>query len=62
MSNPTIKTILQAAHSYFDDYVASFYHTDDQEVIRGIKLKEEHTKYVTANAIALAKLGSLRGV
>ena len=41
-------------HEWMTRYMKSFY-SDDEEVQRGILIKEKHTGYVTANCIELAK-------
>jgi len=46
--------LLKRMHTFMDDYVKSFYN-EDEDVQKGIRLKEVHTGYVTANMIALAK-------
>ena len=45
--------LLREMHVWMNGYMRSF-RTDDPEVMRGIRLKEIHTGYVTANARALA--------
>ena len=49
-----MKELLHEMHRWMNDYMRSF-RTDDPEVMRGIRLKEIHTGYVTTNARALAK-------
>ena len=49
-----MKELLHEMHAWMNGYMRS-YHTDDAEVMRGIRLKEIHTGYVTANARALAR-------
>ena len=49
-----MKEVLHKMHRWMYDYMRSF-RTDDPDVMRGIRLKEIHTGYVTANARALAK-------
>ncbi|MFC2743810.1 MAG: HD domain-containing protein, partial [Selenomonas artemidis] len=46
--------ILHEMHAWMHAYMRS-YHTDDDDVMLGIRLKEIHTGYVTANARALAQ-------
>ena len=46
--------ILHEMHAWMHAYMRS-YHTDDADVMLGIRLKEIHTGYVTANARALAQ-------
>ena len=46
--------LLREMHAWMNAYMRS-YHTDDAEVMRGIRLKEIHTGYVTANARAIAR-------
>lgn len=55
--------LLREMHEWMTSYMKSFY-TEDEEVMQGIRIKEVHTGYVTANAVALSKsLGlSERGV
>lgn len=55
-----MKELLKEMHSWMDAYMKSF-HTDDEEVMQGIRIKEEHTGYVTAIAIQLAKHLQLDG-
>ena len=45
---------LNEMHNWMTAYMKSFY-TDDEEVQRGILIKEIHTGYVTANCVELAK-------
>ena len=57
MGNPEIKEmkeLLKEMHSWMDAYMKSF-HTDDEEVMQGIRIKELHTGYVTSIAVQLAK-------
>ncbi|MFV0635474.1 HD domain-containing protein [Mitsuokella sp. WILCCON 0060] len=49
-----MKELLKEMHSWMDAYMKSF-HTDDEEVMQGIRIKEIHTGYVTAIAVQLAK-------
>ena len=49
-----MQELLKRMHSWMSAYMKSFY-TDDEEVQRGILIKEKHTGYVTANCIELAK-------
>ena len=49
-----MKELLKEMHSWMDAYMKSF-HTDDEEVMQGIRIKEIHTGYVTTIAIQLAK-------
>ena len=49
-----MQEILKEMHTWMADYMKSFY-TDDEEVQRGILLKEKHTGYVTTNCIELAQ-------
>ena len=46
--------ILNEMHTWMTSYMKSFY-TDDEEVQRGILIKETHTGYVTSNCVELAK-------
>jgi metal dependent phosphohydrolase len=46
--------ILHEMHAWMHAYMRS-YHTDHDDVMLGIRLKEIHTGYVTANARALAQ-------
>ena len=41
-------------HAWMADYMRS-YHTDDAEVMQGIRIKEVHTGYVTKIAVELAR-------
>jgi len=50
-----MKEILKITHEWANNYIHSFYNTDDVEVVQGIKLKELHTGYVTANCRQLAE-------
>lgn len=45
--------LLHHLHDWMGTYMKSF-HTDDEEVMRGIRVKEEHTGYVTRYARELA--------
>lgn len=45
--------ILKEAHQWMHEYMHSF-HCDDKDIMFGIKMKEMHTGYVTANARELA--------
>ena len=49
-----MREILTEMHKWMSDYMKSFY-TDDEEVQRGILIKEKHTGYVTANCVELAE-------
>ena len=49
-----MKELLKEMHAWMDAYMKSF-HTDDEEVMQGIKIKEIHTGYVTSIAVQLAK-------
>ena len=49
-----MQELLKRMHSWMFAYMKSFY-TDDEEVQRGILIKETHTGYVTSNCVALAK-------
>ena len=49
-----MEELLQEMHAWMNVYMRSF-RADDPDVMRGIRLKEIHTGYVTANARALAK-------
>ena len=49
-----MREILNEMHNWMTNYMKSFY-TEDEEVQRGILLKEKHTGYVTTNSIELAK-------
>ena len=46
--------LLHEMHTWMNGYMRSF-RTDDPDVMRGIRLKEIHTGYVTANTRALGK-------
>ena len=48
-----LEELLREMHRWMASYMKSFY-TDDEEVQHGILIKETHTGYVTANAVALA--------
>jgi len=45
--------LLQEMHVWMGQYMRSF-HTDDEEVMQGIRIKEIHTGYVTRIAVELA--------
>ena len=49
-----MREILNEMHAWMTDYMKSFY-TSDEEVQRGILIKETHTGYVTSNSVELAK-------
>ena len=49
-----MREILNEMHGWMTDYMKSFY-SDDEEVQRGILIKETHTGYVTSNCVELAK-------
>jgi HD superfamily phosphohydrolase YqeK len=49
-----MRELLNRMHEWMSRYMKSFY-SDDEEVQRGIVLKEKHTGYVTANCVELAK-------
>lgn len=49
-----MREILNEMHEWMTNYMKSFY-TDDEEVQRGILIKEKHTGYVTSNSVELAK-------
>ena len=49
-----MKELLKRMHTWMAAYMKSFY-TDDEEVQRGILIKETHTGYVTSNCVELAK-------
>ena len=49
-----MQEMLREMHAWMNAYMRSF-RTDAPDVMRGIRLKEIHTGYVTANARALAK-------
>lgn len=53
-----MRELLTRMHAWMTNYMKSFY-TDDEEVQRGILIKEQHTGYVTANCIELAKFLNL---
>ena len=53
-----MREILNEMHGWMTDYMKSFY-SDDEEVQRGILIKETHTGYVTSNCVELAKHLSL---
>ena len=46
--------ILDEMHRWMANYMKSFY-SDNEEVQRGILVKEKHTGYVTSNCVELAK-------
>ncbi|BEU87704.1 HD domain-containing protein [Selenomonas sp. TAMA-11512] len=48
-----MQDLLREMHQWMHDYMRSFY-TDDEEVQKGIVLKEEHTGYVTSISKELA--------
>lgn len=49
-----MRELLNRMHEWMSRYMKSFY-SNDEEVQRGIVLKEKHTGYVTANCVELAK-------
>ena len=49
-----MQPLLKEMHSWMDKYMKTF-HTDDEEVMLGIRIKEVHTGYVTSIARELAK-------
>ena len=49
-----MRELLNRMHEWMSRYMKSFY-SDDEEVQRGIVLKEKHTGYVTSNCVELAK-------
>ena len=49
-----MQELLKEMHKWMNDYIKSFY-SDDDEVQRGILIKETHTGYVTSNCVELAK-------
>ena len=49
-----MQEILKEMHSWMQNYMKSFY-SDNEEVQRGILVKENHTGYVTSNCVELAK-------
>ncbi len=49
-----MREILNEMHGWMSAYMKSFY-SDDEEVQRGILIKEKHTGYVTANCVELAR-------
>ena len=49
-----MRELLTRMHDWMARYMKSFY-SDDEEVQRGILIKEKHTGYVTANCVELAK-------
>ena len=49
-----MQEILKEMHSWMQNYMKSFY-SDNEEVQRGILIKEKHTGYVTSNCVELAK-------
>ena len=53
-----VESLLRELHGWMNRYIQSFY-TDDAEIQEAIRLKEEHTGYVTSIARALAKHLSL---
>ena len=54
MAKVDLQPLLKEMHSWMDRYMKTF-HTDDEEVMLGIRIKEEHTGYVTSIARELAK-------
>ncbi len=54
MAGEDLQPLLKEMHSWMDNYMKSF-HTDDEEVMLGIRIKEVHTGYVTSIARELAK-------
>jgi len=48
-----MRELLTRMHEWMAHYMKSFY-SDDEEVQRGILIKEKHTGYVTANCVQLA--------
>lgn len=52
-----MKNLLKEMHTWLDEYIKSFYrdYKDDEEILRGIRLKEIHTGYVTDNSLKLAR-------
>ena len=53
-----MRKILNEMHEWMANYMKSFY-TDDEEVQRGILIKETHTGYVTANSVELATISMM---
>ena len=53
-----LKDLLKRMHNWMNSYMKSFY-TDDEEVQKGIIIKETHTGYVTTNSVELAKFLNL---
>ncbi len=49
-----MRELLNRMHEWMTNYMKSFY-IDDEEVQRGILIKETHTGYVTANCVELTK-------
>lgn len=49
-----MRDLLTRMHTWMARYMKSFY-SDDEEVQRGILIKETHTGYVTTNCVDLAK-------
>ena len=49
-----MRELLTRMHTWMTRYMKSFY-SDDEEVQRGILIKETHTGYVTTNCVELAK-------
>ncbi len=49
-----MRDLLNRMHTWMARYMKSFY-SDDEEVQRGILIKETHTGYVTTNCVELAK-------
>ena len=54
MAEEDLQPLLKEMHSWTDAYMKTF-HTDDEEVMLGIRIKETHTGYVTSIARELAK-------
>lgn len=49
-----MEPLLLEMHNWMTSYMKSFY-TDDEDVMKGIRIKEIHTGYVTSNAREIAK-------
>jgi len=49
-----MQVVYEQAQTWLREYIDSFYHTEDQEVIQGIKLKDVHTQFVKENCRNLA--------
>ena len=47
-----LQEILKEAHRWMDEYMKSFY-CDDKDIMFGIRMKEQHTGYVTAGSLTL---------